>query len=240
MLRQMLTLLVLTSGIFCSVSSDPIETIPSTDAGPDSSLNQSQTRILNDSSKPQTRSQKGMLSGSLPSSLITMNGQNNYQASQQTFYGEEASSSCEKCNRSCTNVLRRTDYVITPGIGAHKLHTRKQMWNVARKSCMEEGGYLAIPNSLAEEAILLKWMQATKVDRAWLGIHDLFEEGDWVTITGESLERSGYDKWTPAIPGDPDNAGGNQNCAALVGEHGGMDDIQCGDSFFYFCEITMC
>ncbi|XP_054001326.1 hemolymph lipopolysaccharide-binding protein-like [Hylaeus anthracinus] len=179
--------------------------------------------------------------GSLqPTPTITLNGDRNYQANQQIFYGVGWApwTNCVKPN--CTNVLPRDDYVVTPGIGAHKLHTRKLKWNAARKSCENEGGYLVVPNSLAEEAVLIKSMQAANIDNAWLGIHDLFEEGDWMTVMGESLEKSGYDRWTPAIPNDPDNAGGRQNCAILLRKHGGMDDIQCDNTFPYFCEITMC
>ena len=44
----------------------------------------------------------------------------------------------------------RDDYRYSPGIGAHKLHTRAATWNEARKMCNEEGGHLAILNSLSE------------------------------------------------------------------------------------------
>jgi len=33
-----------------------------------------------------------------------------------------------------------SDYLMTPGIGAHKLHFRKLSWNKARRICIEEGG----------------------------------------------------------------------------------------------------
>lgn len=33
-----------------------------------------------------------------------------------------------------------SDYLITPGIAAHKLHIRKLTWNKARKACIQEGG----------------------------------------------------------------------------------------------------
>lgn len=32
------------------------------------------------------------------------------------------------------------DYLITPGIGAHKLHIRNLPWNKARRICIQEGG----------------------------------------------------------------------------------------------------
>jgi len=33
-----------------------------------------------------------------------------------------------------------SDYLMTPGMGAHKLHLRKLAWNRARKVCLQEGG----------------------------------------------------------------------------------------------------
>ncbi|XP_076618750.1 hemolymph lipopolysaccharide-binding protein-like isoform X1 [Colletes latitarsis] len=237
MSEQLLALLVFTSGILCLVlrESTAVPTVLEVDSKP----NKNPISVFEDSIKLLNRSQEDVLPGLSPS-VTTMNGENIYHANQQVFYlnWPPQSTTCQQCN--CTSVLTKDDYVVAPGIGAHKLHTRKLSWNRARKSCIDEGGYLAIPNSLAEEAVLIKWMLASKVDTAWLGIHDLFEEGDWVTLTGESLEKSGYDRWTPAIPTDPDNFGGNQNCAILLSKHGGMDDIGCGSSHAYFCEITMC
>lgn len=44
--------------------------------------------------------------------------------------------------QNSVNLLEKVgnDYLITPGIGAHKLHTRKSSWNKARKICIQEGG----------------------------------------------------------------------------------------------------
>lgn len=47
----------------------------------------------------------------------------------------------------------RDDYVYTPDIGLHKLHTRSVTWNAARMICKEEGGHLAIVNSKAEARV---------------------------------------------------------------------------------------
>lgn len=33
-----------------------------------------------------------------------------------------------------------SDYLITPGMSAHKLHVRKLPWNKARRICLQEGG----------------------------------------------------------------------------------------------------
>lgn len=40
------------------------------------------------------------------------------------------------------NLIKKASsgYLITPGIGAHKLHIRQLPWNKARKICIQEGG----------------------------------------------------------------------------------------------------
>ncbi|XP_047366245.1 hemolymph lipopolysaccharide-binding protein-like isoform X2 [Vespa velutina] len=127
-----------------------------------------------------------------------------------------------KCN-FVGNKLMRDDYYYSPGIGSHKLHTRAKTWNEARKICIEEGGHLAIINSIAEADILLNLFNrsgpikgATYNNLILLGIHDLYTEDDWVTIQGDSLAKSGYNAWTDRWGGQPDNRNGVQNCGALL------------------------
>ncbi|CAL1686626.1 unnamed protein product [Lasius platythorax] len=129
------------------------------------------------------------------------------------------------------------DYLITPGMGAHKLHTRKLPWNKARRICIQEGGHLAVINSNSEEKILLRVLEENKVNQAWLGVHDLYEEGDWNTIMDETLEATGYSKWTLKIANEPDNYNGKQHCGVLL-KDGGMDDLECSAANAFFCEIT--
>ncbi|KZC07009.1 Hemolymph lipopolysaccharide-binding protein [Dufourea novaeangliae] len=124
-------------------------------------------------------------------------------------------------------------------MGAYKYHSRRQVWSAAQRSCLEEGGRLAILNTDEEEKFLLEWIQREKVDEAWLGIHDLFEEGEWITLTGESLDVAGFERWATKFPNLPDNWAGNQNCGVLIKE-GGLDDVDCNLRNPYFCELTLC
>nr|XP_012231493.1 PREDICTED: hemolymph lipopolysaccharide-binding protein-like [Linepithema humile] len=126
------------------------------------------------------------------------------------------------------------DFLITPGIGAHKFHNRKLPWYKARKICIQEGGHLAIINSNSEEKILLRLLDENKETQGWLGIHDIYDEGDWSTIMDEPLETAGYSKW---IPNQPDNYNGEQHCGILV-KDGGIDDLECSTANVFFCEIN--
>ena len=88
----------------------------------------------------------------------------------------------------------------------------------------------------AKEAEILQAMRTHhKLDSAWLGLHDQFKEGDWVSVLDEPIGKNGYIGWTPKIANLPDNYGGNQHCARLM--DGGMDDIECSATFAFICEI---
>ncbi|XP_076240883.1 hemolymph lipopolysaccharide-binding protein-like [Calliopsis andreniformis] len=147
------------------------------------------------------------------------------------------------CNLGMRGILVRDDYRHTPGIGSHKLHTRAERWNEARKICNEEGGHLAIINSFAEAHVLMDLFNRSGpikgsqvLDEAFVGIHDLYAEGDWVTVLDESLAKTGYAEWSDKWGGQPDNGGGVQNCGGFLRE-GGLDDLSCSIPVPFFCEI---
>lgn len=168
---------------------------------------------------------------------VYMGGNYNYQATQQVFFISGAPQTVSKGMKNCVTYLDREDYTVRPGVGVHKIHKRKISWNRARKSCMEEGASLAILNSALEENTLLDWMRKENVPRVWIGIHDQFEEGKWVTLSGAPVESIGYEHWVR--PNEPDNLNGNQNCALLIEERG-MDDVDCTHVHAYLCEINLC
>lgn len=81
--------------------------------------------------------------------------------------------------------------------------------------------------------------QAANKEEAYLGIHDFFNEGEWVTVFGESLYSTGYAGWSTTYwGGQPDNKNNNQNCGALI-YSGGMDDVHCHEPFAFFCELPL-
>ncbi|XP_046733807.1 hemolymph lipopolysaccharide-binding protein-like [Diprion similis] len=134
---------------------------------------------------------------------------------------------------------KRDDYTYTPGIGGYKVHTRAVPWNDARMTCEEEGGYLAILNSIAEANAVTELLKKSPPitgsphpDFASIGFHDLYREGQHVTIHGQTLAKAGFTQWAG---GQPDNAGGNENCGSLH-KSGGLNDIDCGTSFGFICE----
>ncbi|XP_044739230.1 hemolymph lipopolysaccharide-binding protein-like [Chrysoperla carnea] len=125
----------------------------------------------------------------------------------------------------------------------YKYHRVPQTWAKARQICDAEGGYLAIINSEDEANFLIQMMAKYPVDvltdvrhknNVLVGFHDYFEEGEFVTIDGKSLENSGYVYWAP---GQPNNYGGNEQCGSLW-RKGGLTDFPCATSSPFICEIS--
>lgn len=135
---------------------------------------------------------------------------------------------------SCVTSLTRDDYTVVPGVGAYKFHKRAMTWNDARKICMAEGAQLAVLDSQAKEKAIQDGKEKNDVDSVWIGYHDLFEEGAWVTVTGESVDTLGYHGWGPS---EPNNVGRGEDCAVLGGS---INDIPCASQKQFVCEINLC
>lgn len=74
---------------------------------------------------------------------------------------------------------------------------------------------------------------------AFIGIHDMFKEGDWITVSGEPFVESRLVRWNTGTwkARQPDNGGGKgQNCGAIY-KDGTLDDVRCDRKYPYFCEI---
>jgi hypothetical protein len=79
-------------------------------------------------------------------------------------------------------------------MGYYKLHTTPRTWDEAWRRCAEEGAHLAIINSEAEARLLqLLFSRQPKItgsnhnDYAFLGVHDILIEGQFMTIFGENV-----------------------------------------------------
>lgn len=109
-------------------------------------------------------------------------------------------------------------------------------------TCEEEGGYLAILNSVAEaNAVSEIFKNAEPItgsplpDIAHIGFHDLYREGQFITIHGQSLAKAGFTKFAG---GQPDNHHGNENCGSVY-KNGGLNDIDCTNNLGFICELPI-
>ncbi|XP_046737162.1 hemolymph lipopolysaccharide-binding protein-like [Diprion similis] len=109
--------------------------------------------------------------------------------------------------------------IYVPGIGAYKLHTREVPWNKARTTCEEEGGHLVILNSVSEakkdSELYNKAGRVTGSAYLFLvsvGFHQFYEEGQFVTIHGQTLAKAGFSEW---LDREPDSSDAGQQCGSL-------------------------
>nr|XP_046468153.1 uncharacterized protein LOC124212307 [Neodiprion pinetum] len=66
---------------------------------------------------------------------------------------------------------------------------------------------------------------------AHIGFHDLYEEGEFVTIDGKSLATVGFYEWGN---GEPNNTN-NEDCGSVY-KNGRLNDIRCTQSAAFVCE----
>ncbi|XP_046399807.1 hemolymph lipopolysaccharide-binding protein-like [Ischnura elegans] len=132
------------------------------------------------------------------------------------------------------------DYELFPGIGYYKFHYgSKVTFQEASSICSGEGGHLAIINSLQESQVIKSiYARHSEAGGPWsfIGFYDRNKARDFVTIYGQPLKETGFEKWHP---GDPNNYGGNQYCGCIVRENGLLGDIGCEDKLSFFCEYDL-
>jgi hypothetical protein len=80
-------------------------------------------------------------------------------------------------------------YELHRGIGYYKVHSEPKTWHEARRICADEGAHLAIVNSEEESKVLQSILRpvAARLKTVWafVGFHDLYEEGQYLTIFGK-------------------------------------------------------
>lgn len=79
-------------------------------------------------------------------------------------------------------------YELRRGVGYYKIHTEPKTWHEARQICEQEGAHLAVINSEEESKVLQSLFApvAAKLKATWafVGFHDLYNEGQYLTIFG--------------------------------------------------------
>ncbi|XP_069703794.1 hemolymph lipopolysaccharide-binding protein-like isoform X2 [Periplaneta americana] len=132
-------------------------------------------------------------------------------------------------------------YELFPGVGYYKLHTKSAVWEEAIRICEQEGAHLGIINSDEESQVMgnllarhPKLVDVVHQGVAFLGFHDMYVEGQYVTIFGEPLNSTGYVKWNS---NQPDNAGGNpgEDCGSVL-TNGKLNDLPCRAKEAFICE----
>lgn len=101
-------------------------------------------------------------------------------------------------------------------------------------SCRELGGYLVQITDSNENAWIVENAKARSQESPWLGATD-FQEGNW--RWANDLTKVVFTDW---LPGQPDNAGGREDCGQIYKPFNyTWNDNQCELPFHYICEIHM-
>jgi large repetitive protein len=104
-------------------------------------------------------------------------------------------------------------------------------WTDAETLCQSSGYELATVNSAAEDAWLVSTAAAYAAGSWFVGYNDRSSEGLWQWSSGQSPS---YTNWRS---GEPDDYGGNEDCALLNRySGGGWSDGHCHGAFPYICE----
>ncbi|XP_023720909.1 hemolymph lipopolysaccharide-binding protein [Cryptotermes secundus] len=112
-----------------------------------------------------------------------------------------------------------------------KVYAAENSWVPARDICQKEGAHLAVVNSEAEARFITS-LWNSKSDWAFIGTHDLYEEGIYVTIYNQSLSAAGYDKW---FLGEP-NGGTAENCG-VINRNTLLGNYFCNRHLPFICEF---
>ncbi|XP_069672196.1 hemolymph lipopolysaccharide-binding protein-like [Periplaneta americana] len=130
-------------------------------------------------------------------------------------------------------------YELVPGVGYYKLHTKARNWQDARSICVEEGAHLAIVNSDKEAAVFGAMLVRNpdieaiwKNDWAYLGFHDQYSEGEFVTVFNQPLNSTGFEKWYPSQPANNTR----ENCGLINKDKTLLGDTECYRLLPFFCE----
>ncbi|XP_069699263.1 hemolymph lipopolysaccharide-binding protein-like isoform X2 [Periplaneta americana] len=131
------------------------------------------------------------------------------------------------------------DYELVHDLGYYKFHTDFQSWYEARQTCAQEGAHLAVINSETETKALLRfWIPNPKMfddwrnDWAYIGIHDHYVEGQYVTIFDTPVNETGFSKWYSSEP----DGGASQNCGVVRRNLGTLGNAPCNVKLAFFCE----
>lgn len=117
-------------------------------------------------------------------------------------------------------------YTMSPTAGGYyRPAAGTASWTNAEADCANDvvgATHLIVLSTTAEATYMASQL-------GWVGLSDRVTEGTFVTVTGVTGDVR------PWASGQPDNGGGNEDCAQM--KAGGLlDDDQCGNAHKYVCE----
>jgi len=106
-------------------------------------------------------------------------------------------------------------------------------WDAASNACASLGGYLAVPDSSAENTAI---RSLTSTAATWIGVEDETHEAEISNRGFLKVTRGNVDYDNFAV-GEPDNDNFEENCAAFIDSLSTWADRPCNNNNEYVCEI---
>ncbi|MCB9743586.1 MAG: VCBS repeat-containing protein [Alphaproteobacteria bacterium] len=102
----------------------------------------------------------------------------------------------------------------------------ERTWSAAREACQALGADLAVLDSGPAQ----DFIHSMGVSGAWIGLSDTETEGSWRWVDGT---QPGFQAWGE---GEPNDSGGNEDCAHLSGGGATWNDRSCDSALGALCE----
>lgn len=107
---------------------------------------------------------------------------------------------------------------------------KPKTWDEARALCVERGGDLASVTTEDEYQAFLRATLGLQWTSWWLGLSDRDHEGTFVWADGEAVT---FTRWGD---GEPNDAGGREDCGQLVPWNGRWNDLDCARRLPFVCD----
>ena len=142
---------------------------------------------------------------------------------------------CAAASNSFTNIYVPTDYTFVEnpwGYSIYKIYETPMNYDDAKAQCESDGTFLAIPRSQAENDFILNLILQKGLEKIWIGINDIKQEGLFVGVDGIKIS------WTNWNDGEPNNWS-DEDAIELVATEGRWNDQKIIDSRPFICSINV-
>ena len=107
----------------------------------------------------------------------------------------------------------------------------EKRYSDAQLYCQARGGHLAMPKDEGANAALSAYITAAGLDRVYMGIHDLNQEGVFTYVDLSPM--TAFSKWRR---GEPSNDNGDEDCVEMLAS-GEWTDVACQLTMYFVCEF---
>ena len=119
---------------------------------------------------------------------------------------------------------------VSSGQNCYKFVTSGKKWDAARADCIKMSSDLVSITSAQEQAFVASQAAKFGNTRFWIGLNDKRVEGKFEWSDSSSVI---YKNW---YRGEPNNAGGVEDCAEINGRRPQWNDLPCTHNSGYICK----